>query len=109
MGSCPKCNGVIVEEDRVLFCEECFHVVDRDGASDFSRKRYVPIPKPELDLNPGRPGRRKEKWPRWRGKLIAMVKATRWKPGKIVKYNPRKLRGTIYISKTGSAYYKYGS
>lgn len=109
MGSCPKCKGVVVEEDKVLFCEECFYVIDRNNASDFSGKRYVPKPTLEPNPGPGRPGRRKERWPQWRRKLIAIVKATRWEPGKMVKYNPRKLRGTIIISKTGGAYYRYGN
>ena len=98
--ACPKCGGILVVEDRVRFCEDCLHVIDRSYASDFPKESPVKAKPKSL--------KRKKKWPRWRKLKIDLTKAAKgWMPGQRLTYHPAGIRATICVSKNGTTYYNY--
>lgn len=51
---CPKCQGILIREDGVVYCEDCLHVVERRGDPKFDKKVHYwdAVPKREPKVVP---------------------------------------------------------
>ena len=94
---CPKCKGKLVLEDKVLFCEDCLHVVDRNFTRSYDTTRLASHEKRGKCRTTFYGKREKE--------ILSMLK--RWCPGKTVSCKPGGIKGRICINKRGNIYYGY--